>query len=85
MARRRAKRGRASGWAIAAAIAAAALVAWWFRADRVEAPGPPPHQPGAATLSEGHGHGHGHGEITPDEKADLERIIRERGAAAPGS
>jgi hypothetical protein len=87
MATRRAKHGRAGWWPIALLIVAAALVVWWFRANRAEAPGLPASQPGARSLSEAppDAHDHDHGEITPDEKADLERILRERGAATPGS
>ena len=86
MAKRTPKRRGASWWAIGLVIAAAALLVVWFRANRAEAPGLPASQPGARALSEAppDGHDHGPGEITPDEKADLERIIRERGAASPG-
>jgi hypothetical protein len=86
MARRAPKRRSANWWAIAVVVVLAALAVLWFRARRAEAPGLPASLPGARALSESppDGHDHGHGEITAEEKADLERIIRERGAASPG-
>ncbi|MCC6766008.1 MAG: hypothetical protein IT293_15230 [Deltaproteobacteria bacterium] len=90
MTRRRRKRGGATWWTIVLAIAAAGMLAWWFSARRAETPGLPASQPGARALSEAPGgpragqpDEHGHDEITGDEKAELERLIRERGAASP--
>jgi hypothetical protein len=73
---------------VAAIVVTAVLLAWWLSARRAEAPGLPSGMPGARALSEAPGppgaHDDGHGEITDDEKHDLERILRERGAATPG-
>ena len=89
MARRARKGGSQTGWAVAAIVVAALLLVWWLSARRAEAPGLPASQPGARALSEVPGppgaHEDGHGEITEDEKQDLERILRERSAAPPGS
>lgn len=88
MTKRARTRGGATWWAIGMAILAAGLLAWWLSARRAEAPGLPASQPGARALSEHPGDGHeaahepGHDEITGEEKADLERIIRERGNGA---
>ena len=68
----------------------AALV-WWLSARRAEAPGLPASQPGARALSESpeshppgaSDHGDDHEDVTGDEKAELERIIREGGAPKP--
>jgi hypothetical protein len=61
------------------------LLLWWLSARRAEAPGLPASQPGARALSvPPDAPEHAHDEITGDEKADLERIIRERGAKTPG-
>jgi hypothetical protein len=80
-----AKRARKNGtmwWTIAAVVAFVVLTAWWLSARRAEAPGLPASQPGARALSESHDAPQaGHGEITDDEKQDLDRIIREGGAA----
>lgn len=87
MTRRARKRGGATWWAIAAAVLAAGFLAWWMSARRAEAPGLPASQPGARALSEVPGappDEHAHDEITGEEKAALERLIRERGAASPG-
>ncbi len=86
MRHRRRKRGGATWWAIAAAVLAAGLLGWWLSVRRAEAPGLPASQPGARALSEvpavPHVE-HAPAEITGDEKAALERVIRERGAASP--
>ena len=83
MATRRRKGGGTPWWMIATAVLAALLIVWWFRAQRVESPAPPAirsEDPSLARPPEGHVHE----EIAPDEKADLQRIIRERGAPSPG-
>lgn len=93
MTKRARQRGNTTWWAIGLAVVAIGLLAWWLSARRAEAPGLPASQPGARALSEQPGTGHDaaapahdeeheHGEITGDEKADLDRIIRERGGAA---
>jgi hypothetical protein len=85
MAKRARKRSPGPWWAIAALIVAAGLLVWWLSARRAEAPGLPASQPGARALSEVPEAGdHDHDEISGEEKADLERIIRDRGAASPG-
>ncbi len=85
MARRVRKGGGGTWWTIAALAVAAGLLLWWVSARRAEAPGLPASQPGARALSAPpDAPGHAHDEIMGDEKADLERIIRERGAASPG-
>jgi hypothetical protein len=77
-------RGGGTGWWTAAALIAAALLAFWlFRASRVETPAPPAIQSGLPSIKEP-SDAPAHDEIAPDEKADLERIIRERGPATPG-
>lgn len=85
MTKRARKRGGATWWAIGVTIVAAGVLVWWLSARRAEAPGLPASQPGARALSEeppdGHEHAAGHDEITGEEKADLERIIRERGGS----
>lgn len=63
-------------------IAALLLAFWLFHARRVETPAPPAISTGQPGLEAPPG-APGHDEIAPDEKADLERIIRERGAATP--
>lgn len=83
MAKRRRKSG-ATTWAAALAlVAGVALLVWWLGARRAEAPGLPASQPGARALAEPPD-AHRHDEVTREEKAALERIIRERGAATPG-
>ena len=91
MAKRAQRRAGATWWAIAVAVVAVGVLLWWLSARRAEAPGLPASQPGARALSEepaggSHGHDadHDHGEITGEEKADLDRIIRERGGAGAG-
>ncbi len=87
MAKRARNRGSGAWWTVAAIVALAVLLVWWLSARRAEAPGLPASQPGARALSEAPGaetHDEGHGEITDDEKGDLERILRERGATTPG-
>ncbi len=68
---------------IAAIVAAVGLLLWLLSARRAETPGLPASQPGARALSAEPGAPeHAQDEITGDEKADLERIIRERGPGA---
>ncbi len=69
-------------WMVAALIGAALVLYWLLHARRVETPAPPTistGQPGIAQPPDAPAHD----EIAPDEKADLERIIRERGAPSP--
>jgi hypothetical protein len=85
MAKRRRKGGGGTWWAVAALVVAAGVLIWWLSARRAEAPGLPASQPGARALSEApDSPGHTHDEITGDEKADLQRIIRDGGAPSPG-
>jgi hypothetical protein len=85
MAKRARKSGMGTWWAVAALVVAAGLLVWWLSARRAEAPGLPASQPGARALSEApDSPGHAHDEIMGDEKADLDRIIQERGAPTPG-
>lgn len=85
MAKRARKGGGQSWWAIAALVVAAGVLVWWLSARRAEAPALPASLPGARALSEPpDAPGHAHDEITGEEKADLQRIIRDRGAATPG-
>jgi hypothetical protein len=71
-------------WAVAALVVVAGLLVWWLSARRAEAPGLPALEPGARALSESPpGTDHAGDEITGDEKADLDRIIQERGAPSP--
>ena len=87
-AKRGTSRSGISWWTVGLVLVAAGLLAWWLSARRAEAPGLPASQPGARALSEHPGdgrdpaaeHDHDHDEITGDEKQDLERILRERGA-----
>lgn len=83
MAKRTRRGGGTAWWTVGAIVLAAVVVWWWFHAGRVEAPAPPSIQTGVPALVEPRDE-HGHDEIAPDEKADLQRIIRERGAATPG-
>ena len=79
-----ARRARASGtswWAIATLVAVVALALWWLSARRAEAPAPPPMQTGEPVLQQPPVAGHD--EITSDEKAELQRIIQQRGQASP--
>jgi hypothetical protein len=79
MARRRTS---TAWWTVAALVGAAVVLYWLFHARRVETPAPPTistGQPGIEHAPDAPAHD----EIAPDEKADLERIIRERGAATP--
>jgi hypothetical protein len=85
---RRGGRGRAGGgWWILAVLLAAVLVLWWMSARRAEAPGPPASVAGARALraaprpGESPAGGADGEEITPPEKRELERVLRERGAA----
>jgi hypothetical protein len=85
MAKRTRKSGSGTWWAVAALVVATGLLVWWLSARRAEAPGLPASQPGARALSEPPDTAdHDHDEITGEEKADLDRIIRNRGAASPG-
>ena len=86
MARRARKSGVTPWWAALMLVAGVALLVWWLGARRAETPGLPASQPGARALSaEPPGTAdHAHDEVTGDEKAALDRIIRERGAATPG-
>jgi len=88
MARRARKGGGRTWWTIAALVVGALALVWWLSARRAEAPGLPASQPGARALSESpesrppdaSDHDHDHEDVTGDEKAVLERIIREGGA-----
>lgn len=87
MARRARKGGVATWWAVAALVVGVGALVWWLSARRAEAPGLPASQPGARALSEppdAHDHDDDHEDVTGDEKAALERIIREGGAPSPG-
>ena len=69
-------------------LVAIALAAWWMRTRRAEAPAPPASVPGARSLGEAPAAGEArpggaHEEITPPEKEELERVLRERGSAPP--
>jgi hypothetical protein len=50
---------------------------WWLTTPRAEAPAPPVTAPGARAL----GAAPAAEDITAQEKRELERILRERGAA----
>jgi len=80
MARRRAG-GSGAAWLAVAVVLAIALVVWWLSARRAEAPAPPPTAPGARVL----GAPPSAEEITAPEKQELQRILRERGAASPAA
>lgn len=77
----------ATWWAVAALVVGVVALAWWLGARRAEAPGLPASQPGARALSESPAgqaadtdhDDHAHGEVTGEEKAALDRIIREGG------
>ena len=87
MAKRARKRRVSTWWAVAALVAGIAALLWWLSARRAEAPGLPASQPGARALSNppaAHVDGDEHEDVTGDEKAALERIIREGGAPSPG-
>lgn len=79
------KGGMATWWAVAALVVGVVALLWWLSARRAEAPGLPASQPGARALSESpeahppDAHGDDHEDVTGDEKAALERIIREGG------
>jgi len=84
MATRRRTTGNGTWWMLAGLIAGAGLLLWLVSARRAETPGLPASQPGARALSAApDAPEHAHDEITGDEKADLERIIRERGTKTP--
>ncbi len=86
MARRGARQG---SWIFAAMMIAGVLaLLWWISARRAETPAPPSSVPGARILKEAppetsDSHAAGGEEITPPEKQELERVLRERGTA-PG-
>ena len=80
MARRR--NNSTAWWTVAALIGAALVLYWLFHARRVETPAPPTISTGQPAIEHPHD-APAHDEIAPDEKADLERIIRERGGATP--
>jgi len=85
MAKRARKSQTANAWMIALTVLLALFLVWWLSARRAETPGLPASQPGARALSAEPGSAeHAHDEITGEEKADLERIIQERGAPTPG-
>jgi hypothetical protein len=68
---------------IAALVAGAGLLLWLVSARRAETPGLPASQPGARALSvPPDAPEHAEDEITGDEKADLERIIKNGGTAS---
>jgi hypothetical protein len=91
MAKRARKGGGGTWWAVAALVVGVAALVWWLSARRVEAPGLPANLPGARALSaspeanppDAHDHDGDHEDVTGDEKAALERIIREGGAPKP--
>ena len=74
-------------WTVAALIGAALLLAWLFHARRVETPAPPTISTGQPVIQPppdaAAAGAPAPEESAPDEKADLERIIRERGAPSP--
>jgi hypothetical protein len=85
--RARKGRGAATWWTVGGLVAAALFLAWWLSARRAEAPGLPSGMPGARALSESpeHAgaadeHAGAHDEITDEEKRDLEKVLREKGA-----
>ena len=83
---RRAQRRGGGGWWLMLVLVAIALAAWWMHTRRAEAPAPPASVPGARSLGEAPAapdarQGGAHEEITPPEKAELERVLRERGGA----
>ena len=85
MAKRARKSQSVNAWMVALTVLLALFLVWWFSARRAETPVLPTLEPGARALSEAPGSPeHAHDEITGEEKADLERIIRNRGAASPG-
>jgi len=85
MATRKRKRTTATWWTIAAIVVMVGFLVWWLSARRAEAPGLPASQPGARALSAEPGAPeHAHEHISGGDKADLSRIIRERGAKTPG-
>ncbi len=87
MAQRAAGRGSGGWWVVAMLIAGALAVGWWMSARRAEAPSPPSSVAGARVLNEAPGTAAGSPpaageEITPPEKQELERVLRERGSSA---
>lgn len=81
---RRVTRGGGGWWVVAMLIGGALALAWWMSARRAEAPAPPSSIPGARTLKEAPGGGAtapAGEEITPPEKQELDRVLREHGSA----
>jgi len=91
MARRTAPQG---SWLVAALMIAGVLaLLWWISARRAETPAPPSTVPGARMLKEAPPAGGDPGagatgdpgagatgdEITPPEKRELERVLRDHG------
>ena len=67
-------------------VLVAAALALWMRARRVEAPAPPTISTGSKVLEaappgEGAEPGGDTDEITPPEKQELDRVLRERSGA----
>jgi hypothetical protein len=67
------------------ALVAIAVAFWWLRARRVEAPAPPAITTGAPSLkaapgAPGEAPGSDADEITPPERQELDRVLRERSA-----
>ena len=86
MAKRARKGGVGAWWAGAALVVGLLALVWWLSARRAEAPGLPASLPGARALTESpdsHDHADDHEDVTGDEKAALERIIREGGVPKP--
>ena len=82
MARRKARWAN-GGWWIVVVLVAAALALWWLRGRRVEAPvAPPAITTGDRVLAEPSPgqrdvQGDDAEEITPPEKQELDRVLRE--------
>jgi hypothetical protein len=74
--------GSRTWWTVAAIVAVLLLAFWLLHARRVETPAPPAISTGQPGI-EHPPDAPAHDEIAPDEKADLERIIRDRGAPSP--
>ena len=85
MAKRARKGGVMPWWGAVMLVAGVAFLVWWLGARRAETPGLPASQPGARALSEAPDARDGaHEDVTGEEKAALDRIIREGGAPTPG-
>jgi hypothetical protein len=73
MAQRRSRKSGASAWWTAAILVGSGAAAWWwFATRRIEAPAPVA-VPGAGIVQSPSGE-----EITRQDKAELERVLRER-------